>query len=163
MTSFSFGVYSILLLSLCNRHTMIANTRNKLKFWSKIRGIIFLVLWSVISSDSNVTEVYVGAEETATYTTNVTPSSTRWVGGVLQYRDNLKRETREMRLEKCVNLCVFSVTTAVLFNLLYVIWLLEQLVSCIYCCSNCLRKNRFSKLKCCELYSFIFFKRCLID
>jgi hypothetical protein len=57
---------------------------------------MFLVLWSVISSDSNVTEVYVEAEETATYSTSVTPSSTRWVGGVLQYRDSLKRESREM-------------------------------------------------------------------
>jgi hypothetical protein len=83
---------------------------------------MFLVLWSVISSDSNVTEVYVEAEETATYSTSVTPSSTRW-----EYRDSLKRETREMRLEKCVHL--FLVTTAVLFNLLYIIWLFHAYIA----------------------------------
>jgi hypothetical protein len=84
---------------------------------------MFLVLRSVISSDSNVTEVYVEAEETATYSTSVTPSSTRWVGDVLQYRDSLKRETREMwsfvcllsDLQRCFSIYVYLVVDQLIF------------------------------------------------
>jgi hypothetical protein len=67
-----------------------------------MRGIMFLVLWSVISSDSNVTEVYVEAEETATFSTSVTPSSTRWVGGTYII-GTVSRE----RQKKYGHLCVF--------------------------------------------------------
>jgi hypothetical protein len=69
-----------------------------------MHGVMFLVLRSVISSDSNVTEVYVEAEETAAYSTSVTPSSTRW-----EYRDSLKRETKRDEIRKmCSFVCLLS-------------------------------------------------------